>query len=65
MPQGDLPAMCRQRRSYGVRIEMLTGPSSPPGAASSTPGGSFIAGPDGNVLAAADRQTETCLVAMV
>jgi len=65
MPQGELTAMCRQRRSYGVRIEMLTGPPSPPGAKASTSGGSFIIGPDGKVLASVDGQTETCLVAMV
>ncbi len=61
---GDLAAMCRQRRSCGVRIEMLSGPPAPPGAAS-TSAGSFIVGPDGVVLAKADGHTEACLVATV
>lgn len=64
-PQGDLAAMCQQRRSYGVRIEMLAGPPAPPGAGPSISAGSFIVGPDGIVLAKADVHTEACLVATV
>ncbi len=61
----DLTALCRQRRSYGVRIETLAGPPVPPGAMPFAGSGSFIVGPDGRAVAAADRYAEACLVAMI
>ena len=58
-------AECRRRQRYGAWIEMLQGPVSPPGARPAMFRGSAVVSPDGALLAHADIQAESCLVAEV
>lgn len=60
-----LAAMCRARRSFGVRVVTPGGPLAPPGAVPANDLCSCIVAPDGAVLAAAEPQAEACLVATV
>lgn len=59
----DLADQCRQQYRFGVRVETLRGPSTPPGAPTMVVGGSAIISPDGRSIARASPTAETCLVA--
>lgn len=61
----DLAVLCRRQRSYGVRIATLIGPTSPPGARAPAFDRSTIIDANGDSVAFADPQTETCLVAAI
>lgn len=56
---------CRQLNRYGARIEMLRGPTAPPGVRSATGTGSAVISPEGQLLAQADQSDECCLEAEV
>ena len=56
-------AECGRLRHYGAWIEVQRGPAVPPGARPAMCQGSAVVGPDGGLIACADTQAETCLVA--
>lgn len=58
-------AECGRLHHYGAWVEPLQGPAAPPGVPSVLLPASAVVGPDGQLIAHAGRQTESCLVVEV